>query len=55
MIVAWWIVGALTGVPLLLAKGEMVLVIEQAQLMSLLGHVVFSVVAALLVHFGNRR
>jgi len=53
--VAWWIVGALIAMPLLLGMGAMVMVIEQAQLMSLMGHIVFGVVAALVVHVANRR
>jgi hypothetical protein len=53
--VAWWIVGALIAMPLLLGMGAMVMVIEQAQLMSLMGHIVFGVVAALVVHVATRQ
>jgi hypothetical protein len=53
--VAWWIVGALILMPLMLGMGAMVLVIEQAQLMSLMGHLVFGIVAALVVHAASRR
>lgn len=53
--VAWWIIGALILMPLLLGMGAMVLVIEQTQLISLVGHLVFGVVAALVVHVASRR
>lgn len=53
--VIWWIAGALVLMPLMLGMGAMVLVIEQAQLMSLMGHLVFGIVAALVVHVGSRR
>lgn len=53
--VAWWIGGALILMPLMLGMGEMVLVIEQAQVESLVGHLVFGVIAALVVHVGSRR
>jgi hypothetical protein len=52
---AWWIAGALVAMPLMLGMGAMVLVIEQAQLMSLMGHLVFGVIAALVVHVATRR
>lgn len=53
--VIWWIAGALVAMPLMLGMGEMVFVIEQTQLMSLMGHVVFGIVTALVVYVAARR
>ena len=53
--VAWWIAGALIAMPLMLGMNEMVFVIEQMQVMSLVGHVIFGVVTALVVSFAARR
>ncbi len=53
--VAWWIAGALIAMPLMLGMNEMVFVIEQAQIMSLVGHLVFGVVTALVVYLAARR
>lgn len=53
--VAWWIAGALVAMPLMLGMNEMVFVIEQAQVMSLMGHVVFGIVTALVVYVAARR
>jgi hypothetical protein len=53
--VAWWIAGALVAMPLMLGMSQMVLVIEQTQVMSLMGHVVFGIVTALVVYVAARR
>lgn len=53
--VAWWIAGALIAMPLMLGMNEMVFVIEQAQITSLVGHLVFGIVTALVVHVAARR
>jgi len=52
---AWWVGGALIAMPLLLGMGQMVLVVEQTQLMSLMGHAIFGIAAALTVHLLSRR
>jgi uncharacterized membrane protein YagU involved in acid resistance len=44
----WWVLGALVVMPLMLGMGAMVLQIGQAQWMSLLGHLIFGVITALL-------
>ncbi|MGC8781445.1 MAG: hypothetical protein ACP5UQ_11320 [Anaerolineae bacterium] len=44
----WWVLGALILMPLLLGMGEMVLKIGQPQWLSLMGHVIYGVVAGLL-------
>jgi uncharacterized membrane protein YagU involved in acid resistance len=46
--VAWWVLGALVLMPLMLGMGDMVLQVGQAQWMSLVGHVIFGVVTGLL-------
>ena len=53
--VAWWIAGALVAMPLMLGMSQMVFVIEQMQLISLMGHVVFGIVTALVVYAAARR
>lgn len=53
--VAWWIAGALITMPLMLGMNQMVLVIEQAQIVSLVGHLAFGVVTGLVVHGVARR
>ena len=53
--VAWWIAGALIAMPLMLGMNEMVFVIEQMQILSLMGHVVFGIVTALVVYLAARR
>lgn len=53
--VIWWIGGALVAMPLMLGMNAMVLAIEQAQLLSLMGHLVFGVATALVVYVGARR
>ncbi len=45
--VAWWVLGALILMPLLLGMSEMILVVGQMQLMSLVGHLVYGVVTGL--------
>ena len=44
--VIWWILGALIIMPLVLGMSAMVLVIEDMQLMSLVGHVIFGIITA---------
>jgi uncharacterized membrane protein YagU involved in acid resistance len=46
--IVWWVLGALILMPLMLGMGEMVLKIGQPQWMSLLGHVIYGIVAGLL-------
>ena len=46
--VIWWILGALTMMPILLGMNQMVFVIGGTQWMSLLGHIIFGVVTGLL-------
>ena len=43
----WWVLGALTLMPLLLGMTQMVFVIGQAQWMSLVGHLIYGVITAL--------
>lgn len=45
--IVWWVLGALTLMPLMLGMSQMVFVVEQAQWMSLLGHIIYGVVTAL--------
>jgi uncharacterized membrane protein YagU involved in acid resistance len=45
--VVWWVLGALILMPLLLGMNEMVFVIGQAQWMSLVGHILYGLVTAL--------
>jgi hypothetical protein len=52
--VVWWVLGALILMPLMLGMSQMVFVVGQAQWMSLLGHLIFGIVAALVV-FALRR
>jgi uncharacterized membrane protein YagU involved in acid resistance len=52
--VVWWVLGALLMMPLMLGMSEMVLVVGQDQWLSLLGHIIFGIVAALVV-FAMRR
>ncbi len=44
----WWVLGALIAMPLLLGMSQMVFVIEQTQIMSLMGHVIYGVITVLL-------
>lgn len=43
--IVWWVLGALIMMPLMLGMNEMVFVIGQAQWMSLLGHLIYGVIA----------
>ncbi len=45
--VVWWVFGALIAMPLALGMPEMVLAVGQPQVMSLIGHLVFGLVTAL--------
>jgi uncharacterized membrane protein YagU involved in acid resistance len=45
--VVWWVLGALTLMPLMLGMNEMVFVIGQPQWMSLVGHILYGLVTAL--------
>lgn len=45
--VIWWVLGALILMPLMLGMTQMVFVIGQPQWMSLMGHIVFTVIMAL--------
>jgi len=44
--IIWWVLGALILMPLLLGMSQMVLVIEETQWMSLIGHIVFGIIMA---------
>lgn len=46
--IIWWVLGALILMPLLLGMNDMVFVIEQPQWFSLIGHLIYGVIAALL-------
>lgn len=52
--IVWWVLGALVLMPLMLGMSQMVFVVEQMQWMSLLGHIIYGVVTAL-VFFALRR
>jgi uncharacterized membrane protein YagU involved in acid resistance len=45
--VVWWVLGALIMMPLMLGMSQMVFVIGEMQWMSLLGHLIFGVIAGL--------
>ncbi|HSM56965.1 MAG TPA: hypothetical protein VK879_12510 [Candidatus Sulfomarinibacteraceae bacterium] len=45
--IVWWVLGALLLMPLMLGMSEMVFVVEQTQWMSLLGHLLYGVITAL--------
>jgi uncharacterized membrane protein YagU involved in acid resistance len=47
--VIWWVLGALILMPLMLGMNEMVLAIGQPQWMSLMGHILYGVVTALVL------
>jgi uncharacterized membrane protein YagU involved in acid resistance len=53
--VVWWVLGALIFMPLMLGMNEMVLQIGSAQWMSLIGHILYGVVTALLLVPLSRR
>jgi len=44
--IVWWVLGALILMPLILGMNEMVLEVGEMQEMSLVGHVMFGIVAA---------
>ena len=44
----WWVLGALIAMPVMRGMSQMVFVIEQPQIMSLMGHVIYGVVMAVL-------
>ena len=44
----WWVLGALIAMPLMLGMSQMVFQIGQPQIMSLMGHVIYGVITALL-------
>ncbi len=44
----WWMLGALIAMPLMLGMSQMVFQIGQPQMMSLMGHVIYGVITALL-------
>lgn len=46
--VVWWVLGALVIMPLMLGMSGMIFAIGSAQIMSLMGHVIYGVVTALL-------
>lgn len=45
---AWWILGALLLMPILLGMPQMVLQIGDAQMFSLMGHIIFGVITGLI-------
>jgi len=45
--IVWWVLGALILMPLMLGMTQMVFAIGQPQLFSLVGHIIFGVVTAL--------
>jgi uncharacterized membrane protein YagU involved in acid resistance len=49
--IVWWVLGALVMMPLMLGMSDMVFAIGQAQWMSLLGHLIFGVIAAFVYRF----
>jgi hypothetical protein len=46
--VIWWVLGALFLMPLLLGMNEMIFAIGQPQWMSLMGHLIYGIITALL-------
>ncbi|MFN7036986.1 MAG: hypothetical protein ACK4SN_11540 [Bellilinea sp.] len=48
--IVWWVLGALIMMPLMLGMNDMVFVIGQAQWMSLLGHLIYGVIAGLIYY-----
>jgi uncharacterized membrane protein YagU involved in acid resistance len=42
----WWVLGALFLMPLILGMSQMIFVVQQAQLLSLVGHLVYGLVTA---------
>lgn len=48
---AWWILGALVLMPILLGASEMILVIDQLQIDSLFGHLVYGLILAVVINW----
>ena len=46
--IVWWILGALVLMPLLLGMSQMVLVVDTPQWLSLMGHLIYGIVTAIL-------
>jgi uncharacterized membrane protein YagU involved in acid resistance len=46
--VVWWVLGALFLMPLLLGMNEMIFAIGQAQWMSLMGHLLYGIITAII-------
>lgn len=44
--VVWWVLGALILMPLMLGMSQMVFVIQQPQMMSLLGHIIYGLITS---------
>jgi hypothetical protein len=53
--VAWWVAGALIAMPMMLGMNEMVLVIGDAQVISLIGHLMFGITTGLVLYALARR
>ncbi|MEN4011417.1 MAG: hypothetical protein AB1453_06005 [Chloroflexota bacterium] len=53
--IAWWVLGALILMPLMLGMTAMVFVIGQAQWMSLLGHLIYGVITGFTFFFLMKR
>ncbi len=51
----WWVLGGLIAMPLMLGMTQAVLVVGSAQWMSLIGHVIYGVITALLFVAGSSR
>ena len=47
----WWVLGALILMPLMLGMNEMVFVIGEMQISSLIGHLIFGVIMGVVYHF----
>jgi uncharacterized membrane protein YagU involved in acid resistance len=53
--VVWWVLGALILMPLILGMNEMVFVIGDMQISSLIGHLIFGVIAAVVFRVLQQR
>ena len=51
----WWVLGALILMPLMLGMTEMVFVVGQTQWLSLMGHLIYGLVAAFIYFFLSKR
>lgn len=49
--IVWWVLGALILMPLMLGMNEMVFVIGEMQISSLIGHLIFGVIMGVVYHF----